>query len=65
MGLTIGVDVGGTKVAVGAVDEQGHIIEKLKRSTPSTSPEQTAQVVGEISRSPAPARGERQAGTQH
>ena len=47
MGLTIGVDVGGTKVAVGAVDEQGHIIEKLKRSTPSTSPEQTAQVVGD------------------
>ena len=45
MSLTIGVDVGGTKVAVGAVNEQGHIIEKLKRSTPSTSPEQTAQVV--------------------
>jgi glucokinase len=47
MSLTIGVDVGGTKVAVGAVDEQGHIVEKLKRSTPSTSPEQTAQVVGD------------------
>ena len=47
MSLTIGVDVGGTKVAVGAVDEQGHIVEKLKRSTPSASPEQTAQVVGD------------------
>ncbi len=47
MSLTIGVDVGGTKVAVGAVDERGHIIEKLKHSTPSTSPEQTAQVVGD------------------
>jgi glucokinase len=45
--LTIGVDVGGTKVAVGAVDEHGHVVEKLKRSTPSTSPEQTAQVVGD------------------
>jgi glucokinase len=45
--LTIGVDVGGTKVAVGAVDEHGRIVEKLKRSTPSTSPELTAQVVAE------------------
>jgi len=45
--LTIGVDVGGTKVAVGAVDEHGHIIEKLKHSTPSTSPEQITQVIGD------------------
>jgi glucokinase len=60
--LTIGVDVGGTKVAVGAVDEHGHIVEKLKRSTPSTSPEQTAKVVGDavtemLSRHPADAVG--------
>jgi glucokinase len=47
MSLTIGVDVGGTKVAVGAVDEQGRIVEKLKRSTPSASPERAAQVVGD------------------
>ncbi len=47
MSLTIGVDVGGTKVAVGAVDEQGRIIDKLKHSTPSTSPEQTAHVVAD------------------
>ena len=62
MSLTIGVDVGGTKVAVGAVDEHGHIVEKLKRPTPSTSPEQTARVVGDavtemLSRHPADAVG--------
>jgi glucokinase len=47
MGLSIGVDVGGTKVAAGVVDEQGKIIEKLKRSTPAASPEQTALVISD------------------
>jgi glucokinase len=47
MSLTIGVDVGGTKVAAGAVDDQGRIVEKLRRSTPSTSPERTATVIAE------------------
>ena len=42
MSLTIGVDVGGTKVAAGVVDQAGRIVEKLKRSTPAASPEQTA-----------------------
>jgi glucokinase len=45
MSLTIGVDVGGTKVAAGVVDEQGHIVEKLKRATPSASPPQTAATI--------------------
>ncbi|MGD0684442.1 MAG: ROK family glucokinase [Streptosporangiaceae bacterium] len=47
MGLTIGVDVGGTKVAAGVVDDQGNIVAKLKRSTPAASPEQTARVISE------------------
>src|SRR6266536_2179903 len=47
MALTIGVDVGGTKVAAGVVDEQGRILEKLKRSTPAASPEQTATVISD------------------
>ena len=45
MSLTIGVDVGGTKVAAGVVDKQGHIVEKLKRATPSASPRRTAEVI--------------------
>ena len=48
MHLTIGVDVGGTKVAAGVVDEYGRIVEKLKRSTPAASPEQTAEVIGDV-----------------
>jgi glucokinase len=47
MSLTIGVDVGGTKVAAGVVDERGKIIEKLRRATPSASPARTEQVIAE------------------
>ncbi len=47
MSLTIGIDVGGTKVAAGVVDDHGRIVEKLKRSTPAASPERTARVIGE------------------
>ncbi|GAB3672914.1 ROK family glucokinase [Actinocorallia lasiicapitis] len=50
MSLTIGVDVGGTKVAAGVVDEQGRILEKLRRPTPSTNPEETAEVISEVVR---------------
>ena len=38
MGLTIGVDVGGTKVAAGVVDEDGQILSGARRATPSPSP---------------------------
>jgi glucokinase len=47
MSLTIGIDVGGTKVAAGVVDARGRIIEKLKRSTPSASPRRTGQAIGD------------------
>ncbi|MFD8384471.1 ROK family glucokinase [Streptomyces sp. NPDC059679] len=36
MGLTIGVDIGGTKIAAGVVDEEGSILETRKVSTPQT-----------------------------
>ena len=45
MSLTIGVDVGGTKVAAGVVGERGRIVEKLRRSTPAGSPERTAAAI--------------------
>jgi glucokinase len=45
--LTIGVDVGGTKVAAGVVDRRGNIVEKLKLLTPAASPEGTAKVIGD------------------
>ncbi|MFC6062319.1 ROK family glucokinase [Streptomyces ochraceiscleroticus] len=37
MGLTIGVDIGGTKIAAGVVDEEGTILETCKVPTPPTS----------------------------
>ncbi|MEV6011633.1 ROK family glucokinase [Streptomyces sp. NPDC051976] len=36
MGLTIGVDIGGTKIAAGVVDEEGSILETVKVPTPPT-----------------------------
>jgi glucokinase len=45
MSLAIGVDVGGTKVAAGVVDERGTILEKLKRATPASRPDDTADVI--------------------
>jgi glucokinase len=48
MNPTIGVDVGGTKVAAGAVDSRGRILEKLRRTTPAASPPKTAAVIGDV-----------------
>lgn len=47
MSLTIGVDVGGTKLAAGLVDERGRVVERLVRPTPAASPRLTARAVGE------------------
>ena len=35
MSLSIGVDVGGTKIAAGVVDEEGNVLEALRRSSPA------------------------------
>lgn len=37
--LSIGVDIGGTKIAAGVVDEDGEVIAATTRSTPATDPE--------------------------
>ena len=50
--LSIGVDIGGTKVAAGVVDENGTILESLLESTPSHSPKAVEdaiiRVVGQL-----------------
>lgn len=38
-GLSIGIDIGGTKVAAGVVDGEGRIVDRLLRPTPSHSPQ--------------------------
>ena len=45
MGLTIGVDVGGTKVLAGVVDENGQILEQDRQSTPKTDGEAIAEAI--------------------
>ncbi len=48
MRLAIGVDVGGTKVAAGVVDERGKIVERLLRPTPSSDLAQTVTTISEV-----------------
>src|SRR5829696_6226421 len=43
--VSIGVDIGGTKVAAGAVDEHGVIVERLQESTPSHSPRAVEEAI--------------------
>jgi glucokinase len=47
VGLTIGVDVGGTKVAAAVVDDSGRIVEKLRRTTPAARPDSTVEVIAD------------------
>jgi glucokinase len=42
---TVGVDVGGTKVAAGLVDEAGTILRRTRRPTPSSSPDDVEDVI--------------------
>ncbi|MGH3322611.1 MAG: ROK family glucokinase [Streptosporangiaceae bacterium] len=48
MGLSIGVDIGGTKIAAGAIDESGTIVEQQQKHTPATDPAGIAAVVAEL-----------------
>jgi glucokinase len=48
MGLTIGVDVGGTKVLAGVVDEMGTVLERARANTPRTDPAAIADVIGSL-----------------
>jgi glucokinase len=45
MGLTIGVDVGGTKIAAGVVDESGQVLSRARRDTPSHDPGATEDAI--------------------
>jgi glucokinase len=43
--LTIGVDIGGTKVAAGVVDEQGEVLARTRHPTPSADPDAVEDVI--------------------
>jgi glucokinase len=48
MSLAIGIDIGGTKVAAGVVDDAGEVLTVVRRRTPSRDPAHIADVVVEI-----------------
>jgi glucokinase len=48
MGLTIGVDIGGTKVAGGVVDDQGKILFEERRGTPARDSEAVITTILEV-----------------
>ncbi|HVF21010.1 MAG TPA: ROK family glucokinase [Mycobacteriales bacterium] len=48
MTLAIGVDIGGTKVAAGVVDESGTVLARARRETPSGSPGDIERMVGDL-----------------
>lgn len=50
MSLTIGVDVGGTKIAAGVVDEKGVIGARSRRETPSEDPAAIVETIIAVTR---------------
>ncbi len=46
--LAIGVDIGGTKVAAGVVDDEGRILARTRRDTPSASAKQVEETIAEV-----------------
>jgi glucokinase len=46
--LAIGIDIGGTMVKSGVIDEDGVVLERLTRATPSTSPREVEDTIAEI-----------------
>ena len=46
--LAIGVDIGGTKVAAGLVDEAGVVLDRARRLTPSRDPEAVERTIVEV-----------------
>ena len=50
MTLSIGVDIGGTKIAAGVVDHDGRILARARRDTPAQNAERIEQTVAELVR---------------
>jgi glucokinase len=48
--VTIGVDIGGTKVAAGSVDSSGRILATTRRDTPADDPIKTMDVIADAVR---------------
>ncbi len=50
MSLTIGLDIGGTKIAGGVLDDHGRILFEGRRDTPAENPDDIASAAGDLAR---------------
>lgn len=48
MTYTVGVDVGGTKIAAGIVDEHGHLVARDRTESPATRPAEIVRTIGKL-----------------
>lgn len=48
MATSIGIDVGGTKIAAGRVDDDGTLTARARRSTPAQSPDEIAAAIVDL-----------------
>lgn len=46
--LAVGIDVGGTKIAAGVVDEDGRVLARTRRGTPTTDPSAVLDAIADI-----------------
>ncbi len=46
--LAIGIDIGGTKIAAGVVDEDGQVLARTRQRTPSTEPDAVLDAIVEV-----------------
>ncbi len=51
MSYTVGVDVGGTKISAGLVDQNGRLTARDRRVSPATDPAEIVRTIGELVRS--------------
>ncbi|MCL3818444.1 ROK family glucokinase [Aeromicrobium wangtongii] len=48
MVVSLGIDIGGTKIAAGIVDADGRVLDRVRRDTPTTDPLQVIDAIAEI-----------------
>jgi glucokinase len=48
MALAVGIDIGGTKIAAGVVDEDGRVLARSRRETPTTDPLEVVEAIAQI-----------------
>jgi glucokinase len=48
---TVGVDIGGTKIAAGLVDEHGNVVARERTESPAKHPAEIVRTIGELVRS--------------